>query len=246
MNRPGALDRIVMPSGVSRIGGTGLWTPPLSGADENPYKYGWQGATDGLLWANVRVVSNRFHGTIINFAASQYDDSVCLFPGVWGDDLTMTGTIYRGPNATAATSQEVEFLMCGCAGPNWWSMYELMVSVHGSSLYSDIVRWNGPTGQFDPLQHVTNPTAPIIGDGDIFKATKVGPLLTTYYARAASPSTFNQMAQVDISTGPGAPANAYGPARYTRGLVGVGFWQRAGSASNLTEFGLYNVQIQAA
>jgi hypothetical protein len=234
-----------MPSGVARVGGSGLWTPPPSG-DENPYKYGIHGLTDGRAWSDIRVVSDRFHGTIVNFAASNYDDGVVLFPGVWGDNVRITFQIYRGPNATAAISQEVEALFCGCAGPYWWSMYEALVSVHGSSLYADLARWNGPQNQFDQLQHVTNPTAPIIADGDWFKVEKIGAVVTSYYARAATPTTWVQLCSVTLTSSP--PVNPYGPTVYTRGLVGLGIWQRGGSASNLLEFGINRstVLIEAA
>lgn len=219
-------------------GGSGLYAPSAA-IDQNPYGTGLHGLTDAFDWNNVRTVSNRFHATAIN-GGPPYDDSIMFFPGTWGDDVEVTATIYRGPNATAATFQEVEVLMCGEIGPHWARFYELMVSVHGTALYSDIARLNGPISQFDFLEHFTS--APVIGDGDIFKATKVGAILSTYYARAATPTSFNLMAQHDTATD---AVSAYGPARYLRGFVGIGFWQRGGATSNLLEYGLQNVSIVA-
>jgi hypothetical protein len=251
MNRLGGVSAITIPSGLGRIGSSGTYTLPLSGADQNPYVLGGaiQGLSDLKSWNNIRLVSNRLHPTAIS-GGPPYDDCVMGFPGTWGDDVTITATIYRGPNSTAATSQEVELTFCMNIGEYSCAMYECLVSVHGSSLYADIVRWNGPVGTvaggadnaFTPLDHQTNPTVPIIGDGDIFKATKVGTVLTSYYARAATPTSFNQMCQHDTA---GDTVSPWGPAKYTRGMVGVGFWQRGGATSNLLEFGLTNVTFTA-
>lgn len=236
------------PFAINRRMPVGSWssTPDLSGSNANPYTIGSpkHGLTNGVNWGDVRLVSNRLHGTTVS-GGPPYDDSVMVFPGTWGDTITITCTIYRTGDNLAASSQEVELLLCGEIGPNWAAFYECMISVHGSSLYADIIRWNGGGGNvianYTFLKHQTA-GVPVVANGNIFKAEKIGNTITTYLD---SGSGFVQMATADIRTDPAAQ-NPYGPSIYTRGYPGIGFFQRGGASSNLLDFGATNLTISSS
>jgi hypothetical protein len=88
MNRPGALERLVLPTGCARRGASGTYSPDLSGADANPFmgSGALHGLDDGKNWGNVQLVSHRLHGTVVSAASgAPYDDSIVLFPGTYGD-----------------------------------------------------------------------------------------------------------------------------------------------------------------
>lgn len=168
-----------------------------------------------------------------------YDDNVMFWPGSWGDDAQLVATIARAGDGSTSTSQECELLLCANPGPNFLPMYEVMISVHPTNLYADMVRWNGPQNQFDILQHHTAGLS-ASQNGWQFRAQKVGNLLKMFLDSGGG---FSQLgSSYDITT---APANAYGSAVYTRGLVGAGFWQRGGTTGLLTDFGWSAVSIQA-
>jgi hypothetical protein len=240
INRPGGFSRIVQPSGVATRGG--VFTPTLSGS-VNPFPGALHGLSDAFNWGDVRLVNDRLHGTTVS-GGPPYDDSIMLFPGTWGDDVRITATLYRTGDASAASSQEVELLLCGEIGPFWAAFYECMISVHASNIYADIIRWNGGGGSvianYTFLKHQTA-GVPAVANGNVFRAEKVGNIITTYLDSGAG---FVQMATADITTDP-AEANAYGKSVYTRGMPGIGFFQRGGTSANLLDFGATNLQISA-
>lgn len=236
INRPGGFTRYVLPSGVASRGTSGLFTPDLSGGDVNPYP-GLNGLADGKLWNDVRLVSNRLHNTAIS-GGPPYDDGIVLWPGSYGDNVTMTATIYRTgtPLPGPPDTQEVELLICGSIGPYHASFYECQYGVGGNP-YANIVRWNGgggtAIGQFTEFGLQTG--TPAAQNGDVLKATKVGSVITVYLNNVS-------MTSADVSA---AGANIYGPATYARGFVGVGFFQRGGTSGNLLEYGLSNITVTA-
>lgn len=238
LNRPGSFDRIVLPSGTPTRGG--LYTPTLSGS-VNPYQNTIQGLDDCKSWNNVRLVSGVLCPTAIS-GGPPYDDNIMFWPGCWGYDVEMVGTIYRtstNGDPAGSSSQELEFLMCGNVGPNFVAMYEMMIAVHPTNLYADIVRWNGPQNQFTALEHYTAGLSASQNSWQ-FKAKKVGAILSL---ELNTGSGFSQIGSAHDTTGDAA--HAYGPARYTGGLVGAGMWQRGGTTPLLLDFGWSAVSIQA-
>lgn len=239
INRPPALPRFVQSSGGVVRGANGLYTPTLSGTI-NPFPDVLQGLDDGKLWGNVQLVNGVLCGTTIS-PSPPYDDSIMLVPGLWGDNITITATIVRTGNALAATSQEVELLVCGEIGPYWARFYEVQLSVHGSTTYANIVRWNGGGGNvianYTELALVTG--TPVVANGDTFRARKVG---NTIFCELDQGSGFSTLTSTDITA---AAANPYGPNVYKRGLVGSGYFQQGGSLGNLPDFGLKDLQFSA-
>lgn len=248
MNRPGAFDRIVLPSGSAMRGASGVYSPILSGADVNPYPGVLQGRTDLQVRQDIQLAGNWLCATAIN-GGPPYDDNCCFWPGTWGDDVVMVGTIgiAAGQSGTAS-SQELGFLVCADCTAGQVRAYEIMIAVHPTNLYADIVRWNGSriadqsnTTGFDILEHTTAGLT-ASQNGWRFKAVKAGNLLSSFLDTG---SGFSQLGSAfDITS---APANPYGPKVFTRGLVGVNAWQRGGTVGDLTKNGWADpIVIQAA
>ena len=242
INRPGGLARYTAPSGVAARGANGSYTPSLAGADSNPYPNVIQGKSDLITGNDIQLVNNWLSPTAIN-PGPPYDDSCLFWPGTWGNDVMMVGTvgIAAGQSGTA-TFQELEFLFCCDVTPGCLRLYEMNIAVHPTAVYADIARWNGGTNTnaacFDIAQHTTGFAA--VANGNQFKALKVGTNLSSYLDTG---SGFVQLGStIDLTT---FPANAYGPNTYINGLVGVGAWQRGGVSGDLTKFGWASVTILA-
>lgn len=249
MNRPGAFDRIVLPSGSAMRGASGSFTVSVSGADQNPYPNVLQGRTDLRVRQDIQLAGNWLCPTVIN-GGPPYDDNCMFFPGTWGDDVVIVGTIgiAAGQSGTAS-SQELGFLVCGDCTAGQVRAYEIMIAVHPTNLYADIVRWNGSviadqsgTTGFDILQHTTAGLT-ASQNGWKFKAMKVGNLLSSYLDTTGTGNSFSQLGSaIDITS---APANPYGPKVFTRGLVGVNAWQRGGINGDLTKIGWASMDVTA-
>lgn len=246
MNRPGAFDRIVLPSGCAARGAGGVFSLDLTGSNRNPYPNVLQGKSDLLVRQDIQLAGNWLCPTAIN-GGPPYDDNCMFVPGVWGDDVLMVATlgVAAGQSGTA-TSQELGCLVCGDCTAGQVRAYEIMIAVHPTNLYADIVRWNGSriadqsdTTGFDILQHFTAGLS-AVQTGWRLKAMKVGNLLSSYLDTGGG---FSQLgSSIDITS---APSNPYGPQAFKRGLVGVNAWQRGGVTGDLTKIGISALDITA-
>lgn len=238
LNRPGALDRLLLasPTGSFPYGGT--YTTNFSGT-ENPLeeKSKWiLGGRDGLDWSNIRTTTNLAYGTQAGNTGPPYDDSVALLTGVWGADQTVTATV-KTTNQNSTAFCEVELWVRACIGPHWLTGYETNFRcTHDGSQYLGIVRWNGPLNQYTQIvANVNSPTNPGLLDGDTIKVTMIGNTITAYI-NAASIASF------DVTT---AAANPYGPVAYTSGNPGFGHWYRINGAvgTAASDFGLSSFTV---
>lgn len=237
VNRPGSLARYLWNTSGGIRGASGSFTPDLTGSS-NPYPNTIQGLDDCKINNNVRLVNGVLCGTAIS-GGPPYDDNVMFWSGTWGVNQTIVATIARSGDGSASSSQECELLFRANPGPSLVSLYEVMISVHPTNLYADIVRWNGAADQFDILRHHTAGLS-ASQNGWQFKGDITG---TTARMYLDTGSGFSQLGtDLDLTS---APANPYGPTTYTSGLVGVGFWQRGGTSPLLTEFGWSGLTITA-
>lgn len=246
INRVMGTAAIVLPSDSAMRGASGTFTPTLSGS-VNPYATAVQGLDDLKSFNNIQMVSGILCPTAIN-GGPPYDDNIMFWPGCWGYDVSVTARITRLSDSGTATAQEVEILLCASVGEFSCQMYEMEVSVLGSNAYTDIVRWNGPLGTvgggggaFTALNHTTASPVAAVSDGWIFKATKVGSVLTILIDKNGG-SGFEVWNTYDTASD---TPSLFGPARYIGGLVGIGAWQRGGSANDLVKFGLSSITVTA-
>ena len=129
----------------------------------------------GVDWTDVWTLPGLAHGTQSGSGA-YYDDSFAILKGDWGPDQTATGTV-RTVNQQAVY-EEVELLLRWSVAPHRATGYEVLFSLFGGNPYVDIVRWNGPLGDFTYLASGYLPRA--IANGDVVKATINGQIITAF------------------------------------------------------------------
>jgi hypothetical protein len=146
--------------------------------DENPLSENgsWiNGKTTGLDWQNMRVVNGIAIGT--QSGTVSYDDSTAVVAGEWGPDQTVYGTVYTN---NARYGHEVEFRLRTTITPHSITGYEVLFRPFDRDISRiEIVRWNGPLGDFDKLTEISGRGVGV-NDGDVLKATMIGDTITVY------------------------------------------------------------------
>jgi hypothetical protein len=169
---------------------------------ESPISEGgnWvNGKTTGLDWQNVKITPG-----FATFAApnpSSYDDATAILTGIWGADQYVRAVVNM-PTVDKVYAQEIEIRLRSSISAHSNTGYEILGG-------SQIVRWNGPLGDFTVLQTVG--TGGNLQHGDIFEATMIGNVITVY------------INGVQVQT---AVDNTY-----TTGNPGMGFFTRNPSAA---------------
>lgn len=145
---------------------------------EDPISEGgvWaNGGAVGLDWANVGTGNGIAYGRDMN-AESRYDDPTAILLGEWGANQTVQATVHS-VNQTTSVAEEVELRLRTSISPHSITGYEVLFRcLNTSAGYTQIVRWNGPLGQFTHLDG----RQVGVGDGDVVKATIVGNVITAY------------------------------------------------------------------
>ena len=169
----------------------------------------WQ--HNGVDWTTVAKVNGFAHGTQTgNGPNGGYDDSYAYLSG-FPANQSAQATIVLNTNSTDLNTREAELLLRWSDSAHSATGYE--INLHYLGAYVQIVRWNGPFGDFTLIGGVTNITKP--KTGDVIKATIVGNVITVFY-------NGTQIAQATDST-------------YATGNPGMGFFIRAPAAN--TDFG---------
>lgn len=134
----------------------------------------WQHA--GRLWSYARSIAHHAVGT--QTGSGGYDDSYAYLTG-FGPDQTVQATLWIDP-AIAGNYREVELLLRWADTPTSARGYECNLAWNGS--YAQIVRWNGPYGNFTYITNQTTFSAGIMppGNGDILTATMSGSTIHVY------------------------------------------------------------------
>ena len=161
--------------GAIQSGGTYTTNFPLV---ENPLSEGGQwigGKTVGLAWQDVLVnANNRAIGQ--QDGSGGFDDSTAILAGTWGADQQAQGTVYIN-NPGGLAEVEIRLRSAISAGVN--RGYEILFAWDGD--YAQIVRWNGPLGNFTILPITEfNGGAVALSTGDIVKATIAGGTINAY------------------------------------------------------------------
>lgn len=164
--------------------------------DEAPICEGgiWlNGRTNGLDWTDVLVRNGVAIGAesrtdmtagIANPAPDSdptwiYDDPTAVLAGEWGIDQYAAGTVFSR-NQTERCYQEVELRLRSTISPNRCTGYEIFWRCLGTeNAYVEIVRWNGPLGDFTSLCKHSGARYGV-SDGDEVEATIVGNEIAGY------------------------------------------------------------------
>lgn len=180
---------------------------------ENPISEGgrWiNGATEGVLWHNCRTTTNFAFGT--QPATANFDDSICLLTGAWGNDQQAQATV-RIVASDATQFEEVELRLRSAIATSSSTGYEINCSVKSGNPYMQIVRWNGGLGDFTLLD--SRPVG--CSNGDELKATIRGNAITAFKNGTAVFSATDST--------------------YTNGAPGMGFYIQNGDSSTNSDFG---------
>ena len=152
--------------------------------NQNPiYENGnWlNGGTSGLDWTNVYTVLGTAYGTQSGAAvgAGRYADFVAVLAGNWGANQTAQAAIVvNNASGDSGVLEEVELYLRTTITPHSITGYEIIASVstNPDHFYVQIVRWNGPLGNFTFLDARTYHVA----NGDTLKSTAIGNVITLY------------------------------------------------------------------
>lgn len=162
--------------------------------DEAPISEGgaWRnGKADGIDWSDVEITDAVAHGAPSrmdvgerraeqgNLAADDatpigdYDDPTAVLAGEWGPDQHAKGTVFsRDP--TGEYFQEVQLRLRSTIEPHSCTGYEVFWRcLKTDEAYAEIVRWNGPVGDFTSLARKVG-AAFGVAAGDVVEATIEG------------------------------------------------------------------------
>jgi len=202
---------------VGAVGGAYSTTFPLT---ENPISEGgnWiNGKTVGLDWSDFRTTRGLAFGT--QTGTNGYDDSIAILTGTWPADQTVTATVHT-VNQQPGIVEEVELLLRFSISAHRAAGYEVLFACKGAGAqYVQIVRWNGPLGDFTYLDARGGPG---LVNGDRIKATIVGNTIKGYIndveVVSATDTTYANgspgMGHYLLQGGTGALAGDYGLTGY--------------------------------
>ena len=184
------------PAAANPISGGGAWI---------------NGGTTGLDWGNVATSGGAAHGTSLS---TTFADPTAVLTGTWASDQQAQGTIaISGPIGGGA--HEVELRLHTTITPHSITGYEINANVDPLNPYVQLVRWNGPLGDWTLLDGRDARTVAPFHSGDILSATEIGNTIT-----------------VSIN---GAPIFQVNDSTYQGGSPGIGFYDNADS--NWANFG---------
>jgi hypothetical protein len=136
------------------------------------------GMVAGIDWSNVVTSSGMAYGTQTgnNSGLGEYGDSTSLLTGAWGSNQTVQATV----KILAADSayEEVELRLRQTLSAHSCTGYEVTFSIRSNIPYVQVVRWNGPLGNFSYVDE--NDSTDYVKDGDVVKATIVGSTISVY------------------------------------------------------------------
>jgi hypothetical protein len=168
--------------------------------EENPISEGGVWQHSGASWAMVRTFANRAVGN--QTGSGGYDDAYAYLSR-FGPNQTAQATLWKDPSigndsiACKIWRRLIWRRLRGnyCDGPGTYEVELLLrwtdspISAHGyecnlswDGKYAEIVRWNGPFGNFTYITQQRTFNAGIMppNNGDLFKATISGPTINVY------------------------------------------------------------------
>jgi hypothetical protein len=181
---------------------------------ENPISEGgnWiNGKTVGLDWSDVSTTPGLAIGRESGSSVGVYDDTVALLTGSWGPNQTVQATVHT-VNQNDSYFEEVELRLRSSLSAHSSTGYEVLFSCRNTSnAYVQIVRWNGPLGDFTLIDG-RGGSSYGIADGDVVKATIVGNVITAY---------INDVQVLQVTDG-----------TYANGNPGMGFFLQGATGVN--------------
>ncbi len=175
--------------------------------NENPISEGGVWSHVGLDWTKVATSNGIAYGT--QTGTGGYDDSYAVLSG-FSPNQSASAKVHLIGSIDSSCSHEVELLLRSADSARSARGYECNLSFDGG--YAQVVRWNGPIGDFTVLG---GGSFSGLKDGDTFSASMIGNVITLSVNGAA-------ITRVTDNT-------------YTTGNPGIGFFRRDCGAG--TDFG---------
>lgn len=176
---------------------------------QSPISEGGAWKHTGSDWTLVNTSNGFAWGTQTGSGA--YDDSYAYLSGFPPDQAGSAVIHLASPNPAA--THGVEILLRWSDSAHNARGYECNLAWNGA--YAEIVRWNGPLGNFTYLDRSSAPSG--VRQGDTFSAKIVGNTITSYLNGV-------QIATATDST-------------YADGNPGMGFWRGSGAPVTLGDYG---------
>jgi len=173
------------------------------------------GRTTGLDWADARTTGGLACGT--ESGSGRYDDSTAILTGTWGPNQTAQATVYTTNQQTGSIYEEVELRLRSAISPHSNTGYEINFRCIKGGGYVQIVRWNGPLGNFTYVTEGGNNNYQGIQTGDVISASIKGNLIIGY------------VNGVEVIRGTDST--------YTSGNPGIGFYLEGGTSNLNSNFG---------
>jgi hypothetical protein len=153
------------------------------------------GRADGIDWTDVATLKGLVYGAPSRMDVAElrieqgnleaeddadpvgdYDDPTAVLAGAWGANQHAKATVYSR-NPTAEYFQEVQIRLRSVIEPNNCTGYEVFWRcLKTDEGYAEIVRWNGPVGDFTSLQKLFGPEYGV-AHGDTVEASIEGDVL---------------------------------------------------------------------
>jgi hypothetical protein len=147
---------------------------------ENPISEGgrWtNGKAEGVDWFDVETTPGRAFG---NQTTGDYTDPTALLKGSWDSDQSVTAKVFCS-KPTSKYYQEVEIRLRSTITAHRCTGYEILWRcLTNKDAYTQVVRWNGPVGNFTYLDDKHMGVGNGVADGDIVSASIVGDLISVY------------------------------------------------------------------
>ncbi len=214
--RPSFVASAVADAGPARDAGAVMYSTdfPLT---ENPISEGGHWTHLGTPWAVVATGGGVAYGTQPGDGA--YTDSYAHLSG-FPPNQSVTATIHLNAGLSPGGTREAEIHLRWADSASSASGYECNLAYNGA--YAEVVRWNGPLGDYTYVSAQGSGGPGAVHDGDVFKAEIVGTVITTWL-------NGQQLQHVDVAF--------IGGMVWTDGNPGMGFWRGAGASATPGDYG---------
>jgi len=186
-------------------------------ATENPISEGGHWIHLGAPWSLVATGGGVAYGTQPGDGA--YTDSYAHLSG-FPPDQSVTATIHLAAGFSPGGTREVEIHLRWADSASSARGYECNLAYNGA--YAEVVRWNGPLGDYTYVSAQGSGGPGAVHDGDVFEAQIVGTTITTWL-------NGRQLQHVDVAS--------IGGTVWTDGNPGMGFWRGAGASAAPGDYG---------
>jgi hypothetical protein len=137
------------------------------------------GMVVGLDWSNVASSYGMACGTQTGNGSGlgEYSDSTALLTGAWGSNQTVRATV-KVVAVDSGSDEEIELRLRQSLSPHSCTGYEVTFSINPGLPYVQVVRWNGPLGNYTYVNE--NDYTDYAQNGDMVEATIVGSTISVY------------------------------------------------------------------